>query len=263
MDLGIAGRVALVAASSKGLGREAARSLAREGTTVVLCARGEGPLRETAEAIRSETGAAVLDVVADLTKEEEIRRLVEQAAERYGTVDIVVNNCGGPPAGSFLEHDLERWRQAVETNLMSAVTLTRMVVPLMIERHWGRIVNITSISVKQPLPGLILSNSVRAAVIGWAKTLAQELGPNNILVNSICQGYFLTDRLQELAEKKAAETDQPVDQILGRWSASVPLGRIGNPEEFGPLVAFLASERASYITGDSVAIDGGFCQSLL
>jgi len=263
VDLGIRDRVAVVAASSKGLGREAARSLAEEGVKVVLCARGEDELKKTAEAIGRDTGTEILDVAADLTREADVRRLVERTVERFGTVHILVNNCGGPPAGTFLDHDLDRWRRAVETNLMSAVMLTREVVPFMIKNGWGRIVNITSISVKQPLPNLILSNSIRAAVIGWAKTLASELGKYDILVNNLCQGYFLTDRLYSLAEGKANEEGRTVEDVLGAWSETVPVGRVGRPEEFGPLVAFLASERASYITGDSIAIDGGFCQSLL
>jgi len=263
VDLGIKDRVALVAASSKGLGRESAGSLAAEGVKLVLCARGGEALGRTAEQIRERTGVDVLDVVADLTKADDIRRLLEQSVERFGTIDILVNNCGGPPGGTFLDHDLDRWRGAVEANLMSAVALAREVVPFMIKNKWGRIINITSISVKQPLPNLMLSNSVRAAVVGWAKTLANELGTHNVLVNTICQGYFLTDRLAELAEMKAGAEGSTIDTVLGEWSATVPLERIGNPEEFGALVAFLASEKASYITGTTVAIDGGFCRALL
>ncbi|MCK4546950.1 MAG: SDR family oxidoreductase [Candidatus Eisenbacteria sp.] len=261
--MGIRDRVALVAASSKGLGRESARSLARQGARIVVCARGEEALGETAEAIRSEIGAEVLDVVADLTRAEDIKNLIERTLERFGAIDILINNCGGPPAGTFLDHSLDRWRAAVENNLVSAVALTKEIVPSMIKQKWGRIVNVTSISVKQPLPNLMLSNSIRAAVVGWAKTLATELGPHSITVNSICQGYFLTDRLAELAAIKAKNAGETMDAVFGEWTSEVPLGRIGNPEEFGDLVAFLASEKAAYITGTTITIDGGLCQGLL
>jgi len=263
VDLGIRNRVALVAASSKGLGREAARSLAQEGTDVVLCARNGAALKEAAGAIRGETGAELLDVVADLTVEKDVKGLVEQAIGRFGTIDILVNNCGGPPPGVFLDHDLATWRQAVENNLMSAISLTRLVVPYMIKKKWGRIVNITSISVKQPVPNLILSNSVRAAVVGWARTLANELASHNILVNSICQGYFLTERLRNLAENRAKGENSTAEKVLEGMASEVPLGRVANQEEFGPLVAFLASEKASYITGTTITIDGGLCRFLL
>jgi 3-oxoacyl-[acyl-carrier protein] reductase len=263
MDLGIQGRTALVAASSKGLGRESARSLAREGVRVILCARGEEALRRTADEIRSESDVEVLDFAADLTKPDEVRRLVERSVERFGTVDILVNNCGGPPIGTFLEHDLDAWRRAVDTTLMSTIVLTREVLPFMIKKRWGRIVNITSMSVKQPVPGLILSNSLRAAVVGWAKTLADEVAHDRVLVNSICQGYFMTDRIVSLAGTRAKNEGKTPDVVLAEFTADVPLERMGAPEEFGPLVAFLASERASYITGATFAIDGGRCRGLL
>ncbi len=262
MDLGIEGRVALVSASSKGLGREAARSLAAEGARLAICARGGEALGETAEMLRG-LGAEVLDEACDLTDSEQAQGLVEKTLAHFGQLDILVTNCGGPPPGKFLDHDIEHWREAVDLNLMSAVYLCRAAAPLMIERGWGRIVLMTSISVKQPIDGLILSNSVRAAVVGLGKTLAAEFGSHGVLVNSVCPGYFLTERVRSLAEKLAANNAASPAEMIENWAASGVLGRVGDPSEFGPLVAFLCSERASYITGTSMAIDGGLCRSLL
>ncbi|HUU01171.1 MAG TPA: SDR family oxidoreductase [Myxococcota bacterium] len=262
MDLGIEGRVALVSASSKGLGREAACSLAAEGARLAICARGGEALGETAEMLRG-LGAEVLDEVCDLTDSEQAQELVEKTLAHFGQLDILVTNCGGPPPGKFLDHDIERWREAVDLNLMSAVYLCRAAAPQMIERGWGRIVLMTSISVKQPIDGLILSNSVRAAVVGLGKTLAAEFGPNGVLVNSVCPGYFLTERVHSLAEKLADNNEVSPAEMIENWAAAGVLGRVGDPSEFGPLVAFLCSERASYITGTAMAIDGGLCRSLL
>jgi 3-oxoacyl-[acyl-carrier protein] reductase len=263
MDLGIQDRVALVTASSRGLGKEVARRLAEEGCRLSVCSREEGPLRQTASWLRHQTGAEVLEEVCDLTDEGQVETLVRKTAEHFGSLDILVANCGGPPPGKFLDHDTERWRRAVELNLMSAVWLCRETVPHMQRGQWGRIVLMTSISVKQPIDGLILSNSVRAATVGLAKTLANELGSGGILVNSVCPGYFLTDRVRELAEKNANDTGGSPGDMLEKWSRQNVLGRVAAPEEFGSLVAFLCSERASYITGTAIAIDGGLSRALL
>lgn len=263
MDLGIRNRVALVAASSKGLGREVARRLAEEGARLCLCARGEAALKETADWLRNTFHSDVLDVACDLTVGSEVHALIEKARDRFGTIDILVTNAGGPPVGSFLEHDDERWKKAVDLNLLSTVRLCREVIPMMTKDRWGRIVLMTSISVKQPLDGLILSNSVRAAVVALGKSLANELGKHNILVNSVCPGYFLTDRVRDLARSSAEKTDGTPEQVLESFAQFSPLGRVGNPEEFGSLVAFLCSERASFVTGAAIAIDGGLSRSLL
>lgn len=263
MDLGIEGRVALVAASSRGLGREAARSLAAAGCRLALCARDEGPLHQTAGALRRAHGVEVEEVACDLTEERQVTSLVDRTVERFGSLDILVTNCGGPPPGTFLEHDTAAWRRAVDLNLMSAVWLCRRAVPPMRQAGWGRIVLMTSISVKQPIDGLILSNSVRAATAGLGRTLANELGPAGILVNTVCPGYFRTDRVQQLAERDAQATGGRPQDLIDRWAANTALGRVADPAEFGPLVAFLCSECASYITGTAVAIDGGLCRSLL
>lgn len=262
MDLGIKGRVALVAASSRGLGREVARRLGEEGARLSICARGNEALAETASQFRR-SGVDVLDQVCDLTVEQQATALVKRTVDHFGALDILVTNSGGPPPGEFLEHDTARWRSAVDLNLLSAVHLCREAVPQMVKRRWGRIVMMTSISVKQPLDGLVLSNSVRAAVVGLGKTLANELGKHGVLVNAVCPGYFLTDRVKELAHQYAIKTGGKPDQLLNQWAAQNALGRVGNPEEFGSLVAFLCSERASYISGATLAIDGGLCRSLL
>jgi 3-oxoacyl-[acyl-carrier protein] reductase len=263
MDLGIKDRVALVTASSRGLGREAARALAGEGAKLSICARGQEAIEKTAAVLSEESGVDVLSTVCDLTDEVQARDLVQKTAAHFGRIDILVVNCGGPPPGAFVDHDADRWRSAVDLNLMSAVYLVQEAVALMIPKRWGRIVFSTSISVKQPIDGLILSNSVRAAVVGMSKTLAGELGPHGILVNSVCPGYFLTDRVRELAEKNAKKTGGKPQDLIDRWAGQSVLGRVAQPEEFGPLVAFLCSQKAGYMTGTSIAIDGGFSKGLL
>ncbi len=262
MDLGIAGKVALVTASSRGLGKEVASCLAGEGARLILCARGKEALEATATELRGR-GAEVLARACDLSRAEDVGALVAEGKKRYGRIDILVANCGGPPPGKFLDHSPERWREAIELNLMSVVQLCREVAPQMAQQRWGRIVLMTSIAVKQPIDGLILSNSVRAAVVGLGKTLAGELGPAGVLVNMVCPGYFLTDRVRSLSEKHAAATGEPAEALLNKWAAASPLGRVGDPKEFAPLAAFLCSERSSFITGATFAIDGGLCRSLL
>ena len=263
MDLGLKDKVALVCASSKGLGRAVAEELAAEGATVCMCARTRQTLEAAADEIRSKTGSTIVPLVADVTQEGDIARLVETVRKKFGAIHILVNNAGGPPAGPFEAHAMDAWRRAIELNFLSSVQLCRAVVPIMKEQRWGRIINITSITVKQPVEGLMLSNAVRAAVIGFAKTLANELGPFNVLVNNVCPGYTRTARLVELAETGARKAGKDLKEIYQQWEKQVPLGRLGEPEEFAPLVAFLASEKASYITGTTIAIDGGLVKGLL
>lgn len=263
MDLGLNGKVALVAASSRGLGRAVAEELAREGAHLALCARGEEALRETAAEIRRSTGARVLARPADLARHEEAERFAAAALAEFGRVDVLVTNAGGPPAGPFESHSLEEWRGAVRQLLESAVTLVRSVLPGMKERRWGRIVTITSVAVRQPVDGLILSNSVRAAVAGFARTLANEVAPHGITVNNVMPGYTRTDRLEELARRIAEDRGISREEAFGGWEKEIPAGRLGEPPELAALVAFLASERASYITGVSIPVDGGWTRSLL
>ncbi|MGQ9585184.1 MAG: SDR family oxidoreductase [Anaerolineae bacterium] len=263
MDLGLRGKAALVAASSRGLGRATAMELAREGAKVALCARNREELEAVAEAMRQETGAEVLAVPADLAKAADIHGLVSAVEARFGYVDILVTNAGGPPGGSFDDFDDAAWARAWELTLMSAVRLIRAVLPGMKARRWGRIVNITSVSVKQPIRDLILSNAYRTAVVGLAKTLATELAPLGITVNNVCPGWTLTDRVQELVGRQARQEGKPFEAVVEAITAGIPMGRMGKPEELAALIAFLASERAAYITGTTIPVDGGSVLGLL
>jgi 3-oxoacyl-[acyl-carrier protein] reductase len=262
VDLGLKDRVAIVAASSEGLGKAVALGLAREGAKLALCARTAATLEATAEEIRTQMGAQVFAEPVDVTSYEQVQRFVAHTRERFGVVDICVANAGGPPSKSFAETTIEDWLAAVNLNLMSTVYFAREVLPGMRERRWGRFIAITSITVKQPAEGLILSNSVRSAVSGLLKSLANEYGPYNVLINNVCPGYTATARLESLTGKLAAAEGVPVEKIRERWASLVPLRRLGQPEEFANLVVFLASERASYITGVSVPVDGGLVKGI-
>ena len=262
MDLGLRDKVALVAASSRGLGRAVAEELAREGALLVLCARGEGALRETADALRA-AGAAVEALPADVSRSADVARVVEAGLRAFGRIDILVTNGGGPPAGPFESHSAEAWHEAVRQNLDSVVELTRAVLPGMKERRWGRIINVTSIAVKQPVDNLILSNSVRAAVTGFARTLANEVAPFGITVNNVMPGYTRTQRVDELAARNATLRGTSAEAQVAVWEEQIPMKRLGQPAEFAAMVAFLASERASYTTGASIPVDGGWIRALL
>ena len=263
MDLGISGKVALVAASSKGLGRAIAEELAVEGVNLVLCARGEEALRDTASSIRRETGVKVVDVTADVSMQSGLDRVARAAFDQFGRIDILVNNSGGPPSGPFESYSPEMWESATRLLLFSVVGLTRAVLPGMKERRWGRILNVTSIAVKQPIDGLMLSNSLRAAVTGFARTLANEVAPFNVTVNNLMPGYTRTDRMEQLARAAAERSGAALEDTFAKWEKEVPMGRLAEPREFAALAAFLASDRAGYITGSSIAVDGGWIRSLL
>lgn len=262
MDTGIRGKVAIVAAASQGLGKAIARAMAEEGARVAICARTERRLEATAEELVKATGAEIFARPVDVTVYDQVREFVRQVHARWGAVHISVTNAGGPPAKNFLATTIEEWRAAVDLNLMSAVYFAREVLPLMQQQRWGRLITITSVSVKQPLDNLLLSNAVRAAVVGLAKSLANEFGKDHITVNNICPGYTATDRLKELAGVQALAAGVKPEDIFSRWAQQVPLGRIGEPQELAALVTFLASEKASYITGTSIAVDGGFVRGL-
>ena len=263
MDLGIRDKVALVSASSKGLGRAIAEELAAEGASLVMCARGEEALRQTADSIRKTSGASVVDVAADVSEAAGIDRVAKAALDKFGKVDILVTNSGGPPSGAFESFTAESWESAARLLLFSAVGLARAVLPGMKERGWGRILNVTSIAVKQPIDGLMLSNSLRAAVTGFARSLANEVARFNITVNNIMPGYTRTDRVEELARATTTRAGGSVSDAYAKWEREIPMGRLGEPREFAALAAFLASERASYITGSSIAVDGGWIRALL
>src|SRR5262245_62056347 len=257
MDLGLKDKVALVAASSQGLGRAVAEELAAEGASLVLCARDAQTLDQTAAAIAERSNSRVLAVPADVTVTDDIKRLVEAGIERFGHIDILVTNAGGPPAGRFDQLTREQWEQAIRLTLLSAVELTRQVLPGMKERHWGRILNITSIAVKQPVENLLLSNSLRAGLTGFARTIANEVAADGITVNNILPGYTRTERVEELASEMAAKQGITAEQFKSKWEGEIPMRRLGETKEFAALAAFLVSERASYITGTSIPVDGG------
>jgi 3-oxoacyl-[acyl-carrier protein] reductase len=263
MDYGLRDRVALVAASSRGLGRAVAAELGAEGARLVLCARNSDALERARAEIARDCGVPVIAVAADLSLPADVLRVVRAAEQEFGQVDILVTNTGGPPAGPFESHGPDAWQAAIRQNLDSVVNLVRGVLGGMKARGWGRIINITSIAVKQPVDNLILSNSVRAAVTGFARTLANEVAPHGITVNSVLPGYTRTERLVELAEKLAGGSAGDPAAAYRQWEAEIPMGRIGEPAELAALVAFLASSRASYITGQSIPVDGGWVRSLL
>ena len=255
MDLGLRGKVALVAAGSQGLGRATAFALAAEGARIAICARDETALSEAAREIRTKTGADVFTETADVSQPDQLRRFVASVNRHFGSIDICVANAGGPPSKLFRETTAGDWQTALDANLLSTVGLAREVLPGMCERRWGRFLTITSAAVKQPIDGLVLSNSVRAAVAGLTKTLANECGPYNVLVNNLCPGYTATARVESLASG--------TPDLRNHWLSQIPLGRFGTPEEFGAVAAFLCSEQASYITGVNLAVDGGYVRSLL
>ena len=263
MELGLTNKIAVVGASSKGLGKAIALGLAYEGAKVTICARDKQVLEQTADEIREKTDTEVLAVPTDVSQPEQVERLISTTIGHFGGIDILVNNAGGPRAGRFDDLSAKDYQDAVNLNLMSTINLCRAVVPWMQKRGGGRIINLTSVSVKQPVDGLMLSNMARTGVIGFAKTLATELAPDKILVNNVCPGIIFTDRIKQLATVRAEESGITYDQALENMTANIPLGRIGDPEEFANLVVFLASEKSSYITGTTIQVDGGMVRSLL
>ncbi|HEX08657.1 MAG TPA: SDR family oxidoreductase [Thermoplasmatales archaeon] len=263
MDLGLKGKIAIVSASSKGLGKATALKLAMEGANVVILARNERKLKETKKEIIDKTSVEVLAIRADVRKREDIENVVNEAIKCFGTVHILVNNAGGPPAGFFDEFSDEVWYDAIDLLLMSTIRFTRLVLPYMKKQKWGRIINITSISVKQPLDNLILSNSIRLAIIGMAKTLSRQVAPYNITINNVAPGPILTDRLKSLVESEAKRKNITFEEELAQYTVDIPMKRVGKPEELAALIAFLASEKASYITGVTITVDGGMTRFVL
>lgn len=257
MNLGLAGKVALVTGASSGLGLAIAAEMAAEGASVAIVARREAELDRAASSIMSATRARVLPLVGDVTKEKDVSEFMARLTESLGPVDILVANAGGPPATTFATTTEDQYRAALELNLLSSIRLAHACVPGMRARKWGRVIFVTSMAAKQPVPGLLLSNTARAGLLGFAKTLAAECAPDNVLVNSVLPGHFDTQRAIDLANMRAEKEGRSVDDILAARVRGIPLGRAGEAKEFAAMVTFLASERASFLTGTAIQVDGG------
>jgi len=262
MDMGLKDRVALVAASSQGIGLATAEAFAAEGCRVAMCARNSDALNAAAERIKKQYNVEVLAEAFDVTDAQAISQFVAAVANKFGSVDICVTNAGGPPAKGFLATSLDDWQRAIDANFLSTVYFAREVIPHMQRKRWGRIITITSITTKQPVADLVLSNAVRAAVVGMVKSLANEFGKDGILVNNVGPGFTATDRLKELAKARSTASGKSEQEIFDGWAADAPLKRLGEPREVAETIVWLASERASYVTGQTVLVDGGMYKGL-
>jgi 3-oxoacyl-[acyl-carrier protein] reductase len=263
MDFELRGKVAIVTASSRGIGRATAEVLAAEGARISMCARTEEDVTRAADHIRARTGAEVLAVQADLTRAEDIREFVRRTVDAYGTVNVLVNNAGGPPAGNFDDMTDVEWQAAFELTLLSVVRMVREVRPHMRAAGGGAIVNLQSTSVKVPLDNLILSNAIRTGVIGLAKSLSVELARDKIRVNNVLPGSIMTDRLREMLALQSKKTGRTVEEVIRLREANIPLGHLGDPEDVANMIVFLVSDRAKYVTGVTVQVDGGLAKSLM
>jgi 3-oxoacyl-[acyl-carrier protein] reductase len=257
MNTGLKGKVALVAGASEGMARAAAQTFAAEGCTVAICSRTEEKIQQAAAEIRKATGAEVFAQQLDVTYGAGVEKFVADIVKKYGRVDICVANAAGPPAKFFLQTSAEEWQQAFNMNFMSVVHLAREVLPHMQKNRWGRMITITSISVRQPIPDLILSSAIRPAVVGLVKSLAAEFGKDNITVNNVAPGYTATQRLTSLAASRAKAAGVEEKDIYDKWAAEIPMKRLAEPQEIADAIVWLASERAAYITGQTILVDGG------
>ena len=257
METGLKGRVAIVAGASHGIGRATAAAFAQEGATLAIFSRNEKSITQAAEELRSRHKVDVYAQPLDITDSDAVNQFVQQTAAKFGRMDVCVPNAGGPPAKNFLSTTLEEWRKAIETNFMSAVVLAKAVIPHMQKNRWGRVITITSITSKQPIPDLVLSNAVRPAVMALMKSLSVEFGADNITFNNVGPGYTTTERLGSLAATRALAAGVSQQEIYEQWASDVPLKRLASPEEVADAIVWLASERASYITGQTILVDGG------
>jgi 3-oxoacyl-[acyl-carrier protein] reductase len=262
MNLGLKNKIAIVTAASQGLGKASAMALAQEGAAVVICSRRQKEITDAAEEIQKATGSTIIPVVADVTKREDIKRLVETVKTKFGTVHILVNNAGGPPTGNIASLTDEDWHRGHELTLMSVVRSTREILPMMIEQRWGRIITIVSIVAKQPINELLISSVIRPGIFGLTKVLANLHAKDNITVNTICPGHILTKRQEELAVSRAKQKNITIEEYFEEVASEIPAGRLGRPEEIGNTIAFLASEQASYINGVNLLADGGAAKGI-
>ncbi|TFG21054.1 MAG: SDR family oxidoreductase [Promethearchaeota archaeon] len=262
MNLGLEDKIALILASSKGLGFACAKGLYEEGASVVICSRSEENLRIAKQKIENTKSISeknkVLSVKADLLYEDQIKILIDKTLKEFGRIDILVHNAGGPPSAPISKITQEEWSNSIELNLRSFIRISELVIPIMQRQKAGRIIAITSVSVKQPLENLVLSNTTRLGIVGFAKTLANEYAKDNILVNVVCPGPNLTDRMKEIITKMSQDMEKSEEEVKNLWTEQIPIGRMGTPEELANLVVFLASEKASYMTGTVIQVDGGF-----
>jgi 3-oxoacyl-[acyl-carrier protein] reductase len=263
MDLGLRNKIALVAASSQGLGRAVAESFAREGATIVICSRNKKALSEAAVEIAQGSTAEVFPFPADVSDPKDIKKLVQAVVKRYGTIHVLVNNAGGPPVESFDRISDDSWEKGVELTMMSAIRLMREVIPLMQKQHWGRIITINSIVGKQPIAELVISSTLRPGLIGLHKVLAAQYAKDGILINTVCPGFIMTKRQEEISRVRSAKAKITVEEYVALQTKEIPLGRYGTPQEIGDVAAFLASSRSSFLTGATISVDGGMTKGLL
>ena len=262
METGIKNRVAIIAASSQGIGRATAEAFAAEGCRIAMCARNAEALQSAAQQIRQQFKVDVFAEPFDVTDPAAVHRFVDSVVAKFGSADICVTNAGGPPAKGFLAASIEEWRKAVDANFLSTVYFAREVIPHMQKKRWGRIITITSITTKQPVSDLVLSNAVRAAVVGLVKSLANEFGKDGILVNNVGPGFTATDRLKQLAKARSAASGKSEKEIFDSWAVDAAQKRIGEPREVADTIVWLASERASFVTGQTILVDGGAYKGL-
>ena len=263
MDLGLRNKIALVAASSQGLGKAVAESLSGEGAAVVLCARDKKNLAAAAKEISAKTGGEVAAIPCDVSKPREIDKLVNAVVKKFGSLHILVNNAGGPPVESFDRLSDEQWSKGVQLTMMSAIRLTRAVIPFMQKQHWGRIITINSIAGKQPIQELVISSTLRPGLIGLHKVLATQYAKDGILINTVCPGFVMTKRQEEISKVRSAKANITVEEYMKQQAKEIPLGRYGTPQEIADVVAFLASSRAGFLTGATISVDGGMMKGLL
>lgn len=265
MNLGLKDKIALILASSKGLGLACAKIFYSEGVNVIISSRSMENLERAKEEIGKHkpknSNNKIISLVSDLNDEPQIKSLVEETVKIFGRIDILVHNAGGPPSAPINKISKDDWQNSINLNLLSFVRVSKLVVPIMQQKKFGRIIAITSVSVKQPLDNLVLSNTIRLGVVGFAKTLANEYAKDNILVNVVCPGPTLTNRMKELINATVEQTGKAEEEVKKSWTNQIPLGRLGKPEELANLIVFLASEKASYITGTTIQVDGGFVKS--